>query len=160
LEPTWQIIDGLQMYGNASFYTGKYTQPFVCTSQHGVFQQCEKNKLKGLIPQTETVGVDYSPPVPIPGKIHLLGQARHTGFYYNNVANQGPLVQTQAVTLYDASIAYNDPTGHYRVSVDGKNLANKHYVTAGLQLASPAIPSVTGYVNDPRTIMVRLQADF
>jgi iron complex outermembrane recepter protein len=160
LEPTWQVIDGLQLYGNASFYTGKYTQPFVCTSQHGVFQQCEDNKLKGLIPQTETVGVDYTPPIPIPGKIHLLGQARHTGYYFNNVANQGPLVQTQAVTLYDASIAYNDPTGHYRVSLDGKNLADKHYVTAGLQLASAATPSVTGYVNDPRTIMVRLQADF
>ncbi|MBS0418815.1 MAG: TonB-dependent receptor [Proteobacteria bacterium] len=160
LEPTWQVMDGLQLYGNASFYTGKYTQPFICTSQHGVFQQCENRKLKGLIPGSETLGVDYSPPIPIPGKVHLLGQARHTGFYYNNVANEGPLVQTQAVTLYDASIAYNDPTGHYRVSLDGKNITNKHYVAAGLQLASPLIPSVTGYINDPRTIMVRLQADF
>jgi len=160
LEPTWQVFEGLQLYGNAAFYTGKYTQPFVCTSQHGVFQQCENRKLKGLIPGSETVGVDYSPPLPIPGKVHLLGQARHTGFYYNNVANEGPLVQTQAVTLYDASIAYNDPSGHYRLSVDGKNITNKHYVAAGLQLASPATPSVTGYINDPRTIMVRLQADF
>ena len=160
LEPTWQVMQGLQLYGNASFYTGKYTQPFVCTSQHGVFQQCENRKLKGLIPGSETLGVDYSPPIPIPGKVHLLGQMRHTGFYYNNVANEGPLVQTQAVTLYDASIAYNDPSGHYRISVDGKNITDKHYVAAGLQLASAATPSVTGYVNDPRTIMVRLQADF
>lgn len=160
LEPTWQVFEGLQIYGNAAFYTGKYTEPFVCTSQHGVFQQCENRKLKGLIPQDETLGFDYTLPLPLPGKFHLLGQLHHTGYYYNNVANEGPLVQTVPVTLYDASIAYNDPSGHYRISVDGKNITDKHYVTAGLQLASPATPSVTGYVNDPRTIMVRLQADF
>lgn len=160
LEPTWQVFDSLQIYGNMAYYTGQYTQPFICSGANGAFRDCSNGKIKGLVPNKTVVGFNYSVPLPLPGEFHLLGQASHTGHYYNNVANEGPLVQTYPVTLYDASVAWNDPTGHWRVAVDVKNLTDKHYVLAGLQLASAVIPSVTGYINDPRTILLRVGVNF
>ncbi|MGH8137126.1 MAG: TonB-dependent receptor [Steroidobacteraceae bacterium] len=160
LEPTWQVLDSLQLYGNMAYSTGKYTEPFVCSGANGVFRDCSNGKIKGLIPGKEVLGFVYSPPLPLPGQVRFIGQMTHTGHYYNNVANEGPLVQTYPVTLYDASITWNDSSGHYRVSLDAKNLANKHYVLAGLQLASPVRPSVTGYINDPRVILLRVGVNF
>jgi len=160
LEPTWQVVHSLQIYGNLAYNHGKYTQAFICSGANTTFRDCSGNKIKGLIPGKEVVGLAYSPQLPIPGELRLLGQVTHTGHYYNNVANEGPLVQTYPVSLYDASIDWSDPTDHWRVSLEGKNLANKHYVLAGLQLASPAIPAVTGYINDPRVIVVRARVKF
>jgi iron complex outermembrane receptor protein len=160
LEPTWQVIPGLRIYGNAAFYTGKYTAPFVCSLANGAFADCSHNKIKGVMPGKEVLGFDYTLPLPMPGQLTLTGQGTHTTHYYNNVANQGPLVQTYPVTIYNASLIWNDSDARWRVALECTNLTNKHYVVAGLQLASPAIPSVTGYVNDPRVIMVRADYQF
>ncbi|MDE2450901.1 MAG: TonB-dependent receptor, partial [Gammaproteobacteria bacterium] len=160
LEPTWQVINGLRIYGNAAFYTGKYTAPFTCSLANGAFADCSHNKIKGVMPGKEVLGFDYTLPVPMPGELHLTGQGTHTTHYYNNVANQGPLVQTYPVTIYNASLIWNDYDAHWRVALECTNLTNKHYVVAGLQLASPTIPSVTGYVNDPRLILVRADYQF
>ena len=160
LEPTWQVFRDLRLYGNMAFYTGKYTSPFICSLANGAFADCSNTKIKGLMPGKEVVGIDYTPPLPIPGKWSITAQGTHTTHYYNNVANQGPLVQTYPVTIYNASLIWNDPSGHWRTALEVTNLTDKHYVVAGLQLSSPTIPSVTGYVNDPRVIDVRVDYDF
>jgi len=46
------------------------------------------------------------------------------------------------------------------VALEGRNLAEKHYVLAGLQLASPVQPAVTGYINEPRQIVLRAGVSF
>jgi iron complex outermembrane receptor protein len=161
LEPTWEIVRGLTLYGNGSYTTGKYTKAFICSGANGAFSNCEDNKIKGLIPNKSVLGVMYKPEIPfVPGQFSFLAQGDHTGHYFNNVANAGPLVQTEAVTIYNASIRWTDPSDKYYITVEDKNLTNKLYVLAGLQLASAAIPSVTGYINDPRTILVRVGAKF
>jgi len=33
-------------------------------------------------------------------------------------------------------------------------------VLAGLQLASPVVPAVTGYINDPRVVLIRAGVRF
>ena len=160
LEPTWQVFRNLRLYGNMSFYTGKYTDPFICSLANGAFADCSHKKIKGLMPGKEVLGVDYILPLPIPGQLSITAQGTHTTHYYNNVANEGPLVQTYPVTIYNASLIWNDAEGHWRSSLEVTNLTDKHYVVAGLQLSSPVAPSVTGYVNDPRVILVRLDYDF
>jgi iron complex outermembrane receptor protein len=160
IEPTWQIIDSLQIYGNAAYTHGKYTEPFICSGANGTFRECSSNKIKGVIPGKQMLGFTWSPALPVPGQLRLLGQWNHTGHYYNNVANEGPLVQTVPVSLYDASISWTDPNERWRIAVDGKNITNKHYVLAGLQLASPVRPSVTGYINDPRVVLLRATVNF
>jgi iron complex outermembrane receptor protein len=64
------------------------------------------------------------------------------------------------VSIYDASISWTDPDERWRIAIDGKNITNKHYVLAGLQLASPVRPSVTGYINDPRVVLLRATVNF
>jgi len=61
-----------------------------------------------------------------------------------------------------ASTNFADPAqlGNWSVALEGRNIFNKHYVLAGLQLASPVRPTVTGYPGDPRIIDIRLSADF
>jgi iron complex outermembrane receptor protein len=159
-EPTWQALDSLQIYGNAAWTHGKYTQPFICSGQNGVFRDCSDNKIKGVIPGKEMLGFMWTLPLSLPGEFRLQGQWTHTGHYYNNVANEGPLVQTLPVSIYDASISWTDPDERWRIALDGKNIANKHYVLAGLQLANPVRPSVTGYINDPRVILLRATVNF
>ena len=156
LEPTWQITRDLRLYGNMSFYTGKYTAPFVCSLANGAFAECSNKKIKGLMPGKEVIGIDYTLPLHIPGQLSITAQGTHTTHYYNNVANQGPLVQTYPVTIYNASLVWTDSEGHWRTALEVTNLTDKHYVVAGLQLASPTTPSVTGYVNDPRVLLARV----
>jgi iron complex outermembrane receptor protein len=160
LEPAWQVFDSLQLYGNMAYTHGKYTEPFICSGANGAFRDCSNNKIKGLIPGKTVLGFSFSPRLPMPGQVRFLGQWNHTGHYFNNVANEGPLVQTEAVDLYDGSIAWTDENNRWRVSLEGKNLANKHYVLAGLQLASPITPAVTGYINDPRVVVLRVGVNF
>jgi iron complex outermembrane recepter protein len=161
LEPTWQPFKSLTFYGNMSYTTGKYTQSFICSGATGAFSDCSNRHIKGLIPNKTVLGAIYSPDIPfVPGQFSLTGQGDHTGHYFNNVANEGPLVQTDAATIYNASLRWTAPSDVWYVTVEGKNITNKLYVLAGLQLASAVIPSVTGYINDPRTVLVRIGAKF
>ena len=160
LEPTWQVTDELQLYAIMAFTTGKYTAPFVCSLDTGAFTDCSNKKIKGLVPSKVVVGGTYSPNLPIPGKIHIAADFDYTDSYFNNVSNTGPLVQTPVTKLFNASVAWDSPDGHWTVLLEGKNLTDQQYVLAGLQLASPVRPTITGYVGDPRVVDIRLRARF
>lgn len=160
LEPTWKVFDSLQLYGNLSVTHGEYTEPFVCSGANTTFRDCSGNKIKGLIPEKYVAGLRFSPKLPIPGQLRIIGSWHYNDHYYNNVANEGPLVQTQAVDLYNASISWASDKGRWNVLLDGRNLADKHYVLAGLQLAHPTQPAVTGYINEPRQVTLRVGVTF
>jgi iron complex outermembrane recepter protein len=161
LEPTISLFDGLQLYGNMSYTHGEYTDPFICSGANTTFRDCSGNKLKGLIPEKIVAGIRYSPTLGfIPGQLRFTGSWHYNDHYFNNVANEGPLVQTQAVDIYNASIGWYSDDNRWNVLLDGRNLADKHYVLAGLQLAHPTQPSVTGYINEPRQVVLRLGVNF
>lgn len=160
LEPTWQVTDSLQLYGVMSFQKGKYTSPFICSTQFGVFSECSNRKIKGLVPAKVVVGGVFSPQLNIPGQIRIAADLNYTDHYFNNVANEGPLVQTPKTKLLNSSITWDSPDGHWGIALEGKNLTNKHYVLAGLQLANPVRPTVTGFPGDPRIVDIRLKANF
>lgn len=160
LEPTWQPVESLQLYSNMSFLTSKYLAPFPCSLANGSIANCEGKKIKGVIPAKVVVGFVYSPDLNFPGKWRLLADYEYSSAYYNNVANQGPLVQTPVIELINASVNWTSADGRWTVAFEGKNLANNHYVLDGLQLASPIVPTVTGYPGDPRMFDVRVGVKF
>jgi iron complex outermembrane receptor protein len=161
LEPAWQVLDDLQLYGNMSFTTGKYTGEFLCSDSHNVIRECSGNKIKALVPEQVMLGFAYTPQIDfIPGQLRINGSWSYHSHYFNNVANEGPLVQTPAAGIYNASIGWTSPNEQWKASLEGRNLADKHYVLMGLQSAHPTQPAVTGYPNPPRQLMMRLNYSF
>jgi iron complex outermembrane receptor protein len=160
LEPTWQVFDSLQLYGNGSFTSGKYTSPWQCSGQYGYMIECGDNEIPGQIPTKTTLGFRYTPALPLPGEFVVNGSWVYTSHYYNNIANEGPLVQAQEANIYNLSIGWTSPSERYNAGLDIRNLTNEHYVWSGLQLAHPTHPSVTGYINPPREISFRVGISF
>jgi iron complex outermembrane receptor protein len=161
LEPAWQVFDDLQLYGNMSFSTGKYTEEFLCSDSHNIIRECSANKIKALVPEQVMLGFAYSPEIHfIPGQLRFNGSWSYHSHYFNNVANEGPLVQTPAAGIYNASIGWTDPSEHWKVALEGRNLADKHYVLMALQSAHATQPAVTAYPNAPRQIMMRASYSF
>ena len=160
LEPTWQVSDTLQLYGNMSFTHGEYTKPFQCSGQYNQIIECSDKKIKGLIPEKTVAGFRYSPALPIPGELRITGSWHYSDKYDNNTSNDGPLTQTQAVDLYNASLSWVDDEGRWNVTLDGRNLANKRYVLSSVQLSNAIQPAVTGYINEPRRVVFRVGVNF
>ena len=121
LEPTWQASDTLQLYGNMSFNDGEYTDRFLCVGQYNQVLDCSEKKLKGLVPVMTVVGFRYSPRLPIPGELSIDGSWRFVDKHNNNTSNEGPLDQTEAQDLYNASIRWGDDQGRWSVSLEGRN---------------------------------------
>lgn len=69
-------------------------------------------------------------------------------------------MQTPAAGIYNASIGWTSPNEQWKASLEGRNLADKHYVLMGLQSAHPTQPAVTGYPNPPRQLMMRVNYSF
>jgi len=160
-EPAFQVLDDLQLYGSGSVMTGKYTGPFNCSLPNTQVVDCSNRHLKALVPRKLTLGLRYSPPIPfIPGRLTLNGSWDYNSRYYTNLANELAVFQPQQASLFNASLAWIDPSGMYKAALEVRNLGNAHYIMNGVQLASPTAPQVTGYPNDPRTIMLRLGVNF
>ncbi len=160
IEPTWQVTSSLRLYGNAAFNTGKYTDPFLCALSNTQIVDCSDNNIKGLVPKKTSLGFNYRPDLPIPGQLNFNAVWNYNDAYYNNVSNELPLVQTPKLSLFDASVAWESPDDHWRISLEARNLFNKHYILQGLQLSNAVRSSVSGYPGDPRMVVVRIGANF
>lgn len=157
LEPTWQVTDSLNLYSIMAFSSGKYTKEFQCANAYGVWVDCTDNKIKGLPSKKISLGFRYSPTIPgLPGMLTFNGVWDHTDKVYNNISNQPDLVQTPVLNLFNASIAWRSEDGKWDVSLEGRNITNKSYVHAGLLRSHPVQPAVTGYIGDPRQLMLRI----
>lgn len=160
LEPTWQVSDSLQVYGNGSYTTGKYTKDWFCNNQFNVLKNCGLGEIPGQIPEKATLGFRFSPDLPLPGDVSVNGSWVYNSAYFNNVANEGPLVQAQPAGIFNLSLSWTSENERYNATLDARNLGDKHVVWSGLQSGHPTSPSVTGYVNNPREIMFRIGMNF
>jgi iron complex outermembrane receptor protein len=161
IEPNWNPVSMLNLYSNMSFETSKYLTPFNCALANNSIVNCEGNKIKGVIPAKIVVGFIFTPQIDMmAGKLRLLGDYDYSAAYYNNVANQIALAQTPIIQLFNASIDWTSPDKHWTVALEGKNLADNHYVLDGLQLGSAVKPTVTGYPGDPRMVDIRVGVKF
>ena len=68
-----------------------------------------------------------------------------------------PSFSPKRPNIYNASSRLGQhSTGEWKASLDMRNLADLHYVVHAIQQASPTAPSITGYPNPPRTIVLRV----
>lgn len=160
VEPVWQATDTLQIYGNGSFTSGKYTKPWQCANQYGVMMNCGDNEIPGQIPTKTTLGFRYAPEWYVAGTLTFNGSWVYTSAYFNNIANEGPLVQAQRSDILNFTASWLSGDGRWNAAVDVRNLTDEHYIWSGLQLAHPEYPSVTGYVNAPREVFFRVGFNF
>ncbi|MEP7311563.1 MAG: TonB-dependent receptor [Pseudomonadota bacterium] len=160
-EPTWQALDSLQLYATGAVLTGKYTAPFNCSLSTTQVVDCSNKKLKALVPRKMTLGVKYSPELTfVPGKVTFNGSWNYNSSFFTNLSNERAVFQPEQADLYNASVAWLSSNGMYKAALEGRNITNAHLIMNGVQLAGAAGPQITGYPNNPRTVMFRLGVQF
>ena len=160
-EPTWQALDDLQIYATGSVMRGHYTAPFNCSLSNTTIVDCSDRDLKALVPRKLTLGFKYSPEFSfVPGELTFNGSWNYNSSYFTNLSNERYVFQPEQADIFNASITWLDSSGTYRASIEARNLADSHYIMNGVQLASATAPSITGYPNEPRTIMFRVGMTF
>lgn len=150
IDPTWQIMSDLQLYGMITLQHCNYNGQFLCQNTAGATVDCSANKLVGLAPLKALVGVVYSPDLAIPGKLRFSLSVNYSDKYENSVANVA-LAATTSHSLVDASINYNLPDNHWAFSLEGRNLTNVHWFSTAVQDGK----SVAVYPDDPLTLIFR-----
>ena len=161
LEPSWQVSDSVLLYGNASITSGRYTGSFACANQFGQVVDCGDRDLANLIPRKAQLGVRFTPDLPsIPGSVRFNASVNYHSAYFNNVANEGPLVQTVPASIYHLGVGWTSPEMRWEVNLDVRNATDKHYSLAGLQMAHPTTPAVSAYPNTPREVLLRVGFNF
>jgi iron complex outermembrane receptor protein len=160
LEPTWQVFDSLQLYGNLSFTSGKYTDSFMCQGAYNQVMECRDKKLKGLVPEQTVVGFKFTPSLPIPGELTLDASWRFNDAHYNNTSNEPLLDRTEAQDLYNASIRWQDDAGRWYAALDGRNLDDNRFVQSTVQRAHATQPATSAFVNTGREVIFRVGLNF
>lgn len=160
LEPTWQVTDSLQLYGSLSLNDAKYTKDFQCQSVYGPAIECGDKKVKGVVPVTALAAFKYSPALPLPGQLSINGSWNFIDKQYHTVDNNTPLDQSEARDLYNASIMWVSDDDRVNVSLDGRNLANKHYVLSSVYTRHATQPATSVFVGAPREVMLRVGLNF
>ncbi|MEO7775673.1 MAG: TonB-dependent receptor [Steroidobacteraceae bacterium] len=161
MEPTWQVREGLQLYGNMSLARGEYTDTFICNSQFSVRIDCRTKDPKGVIPLKSNLGVRYSPQLSmLPGKLTTNLSWAHNDFYYNNTVNEPEIIQSPENDLFNASVAWSDGKGRWSASIEARNLFDKIYRQAGLLTTHPTQPSTVVYMGPRRLVIGRVGLSF
>lgn len=160
-EPTWQALDDLQIYATGSLMSGKYTGPFNCSLSNTVVVDCSGNDLKAVVPRKLALGFRYSPEFTfVPGQLTFNGSWNYNSSFYTNLSNELDVFQPEQADIFNASISWVDPTGTYKAALESRNITDAHYIMNGVQLAHPTSPQITGYPNEPRTVMFRVGVNF
>lgn len=76
------------------------------------------------------------------------------------VTNQSDLLQQGAFGIWQASLMFAPADSRWRIALEGKNLADKHYRTTGYDLRDSGFPIVSAYYGDPRLLTLRLSYGF
>ncbi len=160
-EPTWQARDDLQIYATGSLMSGEYTAPFDCSLSNTQIVDCSGNDLKAVVPRKLTLGFRYTPELAfLPGQLTFNGSWNYNSSFFTNLSNELEVFQPEQADIINASISWVDASNTYKASLESRNVTDAHYIMNGVQLASPSGPSITGYPNEPRTIMFRVGVNF
>lgn len=160
-EPTWQATDELQMYVTGSLMRGHYTAPFNCSLSNTQVVDCSGNDLKAVVPRKMTLGMKYSPELSfLPGQLTFNASWNYNSKYFTNLSNELAVFQPEQMDIFNASVAWVDDAGRYKASIESRNLTNSHKIMNGVQLAGVNGPQITGYPNEPRTVMFRVGVNF
>jgi iron complex outermembrane recepter protein len=113
------------------------------------------------LPKTPKWKVNFSPRYEIEmgngSSIIVLGDYTFISKQTNNVERTFAL-NRPSVSIFNASIAYRDPSEKYTVTVGGTNLTNKRYISSGT--AIPAFGAIIGSYSRPAEWYARLGFKF
>jgi len=98
-------------------------------------------------PWTATALARYELPL-LGGRLSLQADARYTGDYFQNLTNFDS-TRVPGYTSLGARAAWVDPSGHWELSVKGKNLTNRFIRTVGFDASGFGGFTQTGYI-EPR----------
>ncbi len=90
------------------------------------------------------------------GNFYVRGEYQYTALTYFQPSNT-PVTSQPAFSLYNASIGYTAPGGHWQVALWGKNLSDQNYV---LNVSVGANTHVTAPVGVPRTFGARITYNY
>lgn len=148
---------GLTLRGELGYMHNEYRDFQVDLNFDGIQDDATHLKLKNVPKWSMRFNVDYEVPETPLGFFTLHGQIAHTSTRESNTNNRftgtvGPL------TLLDASIDWTtDPDAAWRLSVWGRNLTDKRYISTGFEVGSLWS---SGAYGEPRTYGVSATARF
>lgn len=90
------------------------------------------------------------------GTFYVRGDYQYTDLTYFQPSNTAVASQP-AFSLYNASVGYTLPGGHWQAALWGRNLSDQDYV---LNVSTGANGHVTGPIGVPRTFGVRIRYDY
>ena len=151
MELTALITDQLTLTANVGYLNAGYdeffAEPDPVTGE--VVDVSDEREIVNS-PEWDTfLGFSYAIPLASGGGLTLFANWSYRSKTYLEVNSSENLAQ-DGYSVFDASITYDSPQGHWRVILGGKNLADEQYRTHAFDLS--AFPGVElGYYNPPRT---------
>lgn len=160
LELTALITDRLTVTANVGYLDAEYDE-FFAEPDPGTGQVVDVSNERKIVnsPEWDTfLGFSYEIPLASAGGLTLAANWSHRSKTYLEINSSENLAQG-AYSIYNASITYDSPDGHWRVIIGGKNLSDEQYRTHAFDLS--AFPGVElGYYNPPRTYSLAASYNF
>jgi iron complex outermembrane receptor protein len=143
IEVTALVSDGLEVFGHATLQDEKYQDlnPGSVAALQG------QGRLSHLSKDQYQLGFNYEYSMSTGGTLLLGGSWSHRSPYFSDAANQ-PINDSGTIDLLNAFVGYESPTGRWRTTLSGRNLADEEYSKIGLVLA---VPNGIRFVNEPPT---------
>jgi len=107
---------------------------------------------------TANVGVNIDVPLSDRWAASLRGDWSYRGDHFNDVPNT-PILEQEAVSLFNARLTLADAEGGWDFAVFGTNLSNEQYITSGIS-AITSFGTVEGVFASPRRWGVSVQKSF
>lgn len=152
-EFSWTAGKALRFSGNAAYLDASYQQYL-----SGGVNLADERKFTDIPKLAASLNAWYVWPLTA-GEL-----TANLGFSWRDtvqpVTNQSDLLQQPAFGLWQASVMFAPADSRWRIALEGKNLADKHYRTTGYDLRDSGFPIVSAYYGDPRLITVRLSYAF
>ena len=152
-EFSWAASKALRLSGNAAYLDASYQQ-FLS----GGVNLADQRKFTDIPKLAASLNAWYQWPLSAGELTANLGYSwRDT---VQPVTNQSDLLLQPAYGIWQASVMFNPADSRWRIALEGKNLADKHYRTTGYDLRDSGFPIVSAYYGDPRLVTLRLSYTF
>lgn len=151
LETVARPTRALTLTGNLSWLYARYDKFPGASGTGGVVIDASGNRLNASPKLQGSLTAQYDWNLTNGGGLSLRGEGSWQAREYF-VASNDPAQSQKAYGLLNVSLAYDLPDGRTQISLWGKNLLDKEYVTATATIS----PVVSGRPGDPRTFGVRL----
>lgn len=150
LETTVLPVPNLRIQGALNYLNARYSSYPGASAPGGRVIDASGNRLNAAPRFSGNVVAQYDVPLADGANISLRGEYfRQSREYY--VASNDPAQSQKAYGLINASVAYRFSGMPLELSVFGRNLADRQFVTATATIA----PVVSGRPGDPRTYGIR-----